>query len=162
MIKTTVFTNGCFDVLHVGHFNLLMYCAKLAGPDGQIVMAIDSDEKIKKDKGVTRPFFTADERRKTLLSLDLPIAEVWTFDTNEELLRHIDTIRPDYIVKGEDWKGNVVGSDVPKVKVKLYPMTTNQSTSTIARRVVQRTLENDFKKEIPNAKIDPFDRLEEK
>ena len=46
-----VWTNGCFDVLHRGHIELFRFCKLLAGSDGEVIVGIDSDKKVKKDKG---------------------------------------------------------------------------------------------------------------
>ena len=58
-----VFTNGCFDLLHVGHFKLLTFCRELAGPKGYVIVAIDTDSKVSKDKGEFRPFQDSETRR---------------------------------------------------------------------------------------------------
>ena len=126
----TVFTNGCFDIIHPGHFNLLSYCRKLAGDCGEVIVALDSDEKVKKDKGQSSPIFSFKERHNALLSLcddtyyfNGPVVdEIYQFSTNEELHELIKKIKPDIIVKGTDWKDNVVGSDLAKVEhFIIYP-----------------------------------------
>lgn len=117
-----VFTNGCFDVLHVGHFNLLMRCRELAGPDGMVIVAVDEDEKVMADKGLSRPVFDVNERAKALLDLKIGIAtplinRVEFFHTNLELEMIIKKIKPDIIVKGGDWKDKcVIGATVARVE----------------------------------------------
>jgi D-beta-D-heptose 7-phosphate kinase / D-beta-D-heptose 1-phosphate adenosyltransferase len=124
-----VFTNGCFDVLHVGHFGLLSFCRQLAGNDGRVIVAIDSDEKIKKDKGINRPYFSYIERAQDLQYLirsltgaeqDFAINDVRIFDTNEGLYEIIKEVKPDIIVKGTDREGNVIGSDCVLSDIFLY------------------------------------------
>jgi cytidyltransferase-like protein len=126
-----VFTNGCFDVLHVGHFNLLLFCRLLAGDLGKVIVGLDSDEKILKDKGGDRPIYSFKERSYAIRSLgdDIDlfngkycnqtistlVDEVYKFDSNEELHDLIKKACPDVIVKGSDWTGNVVGSDLAEV-----------------------------------------------
>jgi cytidyltransferase-like protein len=151
-----VFTNGCFDLLHVGHFNLLMYCRNLAGPSGKVYVAIDADDKVTKDKGDDRPVFTQQERKEQLLSLkhDLVhlggnsflVNQVNFFNTNDELYRLIKSIRPDVVVKGEDWKRKkVVGDDIAEVKFFSYQSNNKgnpYSTTKIVDRVIQKIDKN--------------------
>jgi cytidyltransferase-like protein len=154
-----VFTNGCFDVLHAGHFNLLSYCRTLAGKNGRVIVAIDSDVKVSNDKGITRPIFGQEYRRNALESLVYPhhsffklmIDQVVYFNTNEELYEIIKLNKPDYIVKGSDWQGNVVGSDL--AEVKLYKRDVPYSSSKIIKRITQRALEFDFRNEAMNEEL---------
>jgi D-beta-D-heptose 7-phosphate kinase/D-beta-D-heptose 1-phosphate adenosyltransferase len=84
-LNTIVFCNGCFDVLHVGHINLLLLCRKWAGVDGQVIVGLDSDEKVRKDKGNNRPIFSQQERYDALMALknglDPVVDAVYKFDT---------------------------------------------------------------------------------
>ena len=128
----TVITNGVFDILHAGHFRLLLLCRELAGSDGQVVVGIDSDEKVKIDKGSERPFFDEKMRRHYLLSLKI-VNRVFTFKDNEELYRIMALNRPDFIVKGKDWMNKVViGSDLANV---VFVESNGISTTLIAHRV---------------------------
>ena len=156
-----VFANGGFDILHAGHFNLLSECRSLAGEIGTVIVGLDSDEKIKNDKGIQRPFFTLSEREKHLRILtvdELPLVDrIRSFNTNEELYDLILELKPDYIVKGADWDGKeVIGSDECRVIFATY--NSEISSTIIANRIVQKTLQYDFRNEIVN----PFDRPEEK
>ena len=56
MNKNLIFTNGCFDVLHYGHFKILEYCRELAGNEGKVVVGLNSDSSVKALKGSARPF----------------------------------------------------------------------------------------------------------
>lgn len=138
-----VFTNGVFDILHASHFNLLVRCRELAGRFGRVYVAIDSDEKTKQDKGERRPYFSEQERAKNILSLKYPldgsvlqlVNEVYVFKNNEDLYDLIDkTYMPDIIVKGSDWKGNVIGSDL--AEVIYFDMQNNISTTIIESRIL--------------------------
>ena len=133
-IVKTIFTNGNFDVLHIGHFNLLSFCRSLAGPDGKVIVAIDSDRKIKEDKGPIRPIYLCSTRMEQLTELmdsngNLIVNKVLSFDTNKELYEIIKKEKPNIIVKGSDWKGNVVGSDL--AEVVLFPRMSYSSTEII-------------------------------
>jgi cytidyltransferase-like protein len=137
-----VFTNGAFDVLTPAHFNLLTKCRELAEENGQVIVAIDTDEKIKKDKGSDRPIFNLPERYQALLELKNSngknlIDFIPSFDTNEELYVLIKQTKPDIIVKGSDWNGNVVGSDL--AQVILISRDVRFSTTNIIDRVLIRT-----------------------
>lgn len=118
-----VFTNGVFDILHPGHYNLLATCRTYAGRYGKVYVGIDTDEKVRKDKGENRPINSYWPRMQNLISLKYPldslllnlIDQVHVFGSNEELYELIKKYEPDLIIKGTDWKGNVVGSDLAEV-----------------------------------------------
>lgn len=145
---SVVFTNGCFDgLLHAGHMNLLLYCSMLAGPEGDVFVGIDSDQKVIKDKGSGKPLFSQRERMDSVLSLGnnylfdrygkLPlVTNAFFFNTNQELYELISNLRPDYIVKGSEWKDNVIGSDI--AQVRHYPVDKKYSTSNIIERVCDK------------------------
>jgi cytidyltransferase-like protein len=64
-----IFTAGCFDILHSGHINLLLFCRQLAGPNGKVHVSLDDDEKVKRDKGDHRPIFSWSERFNQINSI---------------------------------------------------------------------------------------------
>jgi D-beta-D-heptose 7-phosphate kinase/D-beta-D-heptose 1-phosphate adenosyltransferase len=135
-----VITNGVFDGgLHVGHFNMLMFCRELAG-DNQLIVAVDEDELVMANKGLQRPIFTIHERMRSLCDLRYrgkPMIDiVESFSTNLMLLHLVKKHRPDIIVKGSDWEGRtVVGSEV--AKVVFFPRM-DYSTTEIIRRVMEK------------------------
>lgn len=130
-----VFSNGCFDILHVGHFKLFRFCEQLVEEDGKLFIALDSDEKVKKDKGKNRPIFTLEERKKSIEILDLKnLEEIYSFNTNEELHEIIKSVSPDIIVKSKTWENNVVGSDISKVI--YFNFLEKFSTSMIVERIL--------------------------
>lgn len=153
-MSKTIFTNGVFDILTIAHFNLFLKCAELAGPDGHIVVALDSDKKVRQDKGSDRPFFTESERVINITMLKLPVASISTvtFDTNEQLHGLIKATKPNFIVKSEQWKNNVVGSDL--AEVIYFPVFDRFSTTKIAERVILKYNQTN--------KVDPFDRIDDK
>src|SRR5688572_31724762 len=104
----TVFTNGCFDLLHPGHIDLLRR-AKALGT--RLVVGINSDESVRRIKGEGRPFMTAKDRAAILSALDA-VDEVIIFDelTPE---RVISELKPDALVKGGDWAPDeIIGSEI--------------------------------------------------
>jgi D-sedoheptulose 7-phosphate isomerase len=103
----TVFTNGCFDVLHPGHIDLLRRARALGD---RLIVGINSDTSVRAIKGPGRPVFDQEDRRALLLGLE-SVDDVIVFDeqTPERL---INEIAPDVLVKGGDWKADeIVGSD---------------------------------------------------
>lgn len=134
---SVVFVNGVFDVLSVAHFNLFLFASRLRGDDGMLFVALDSDEKVKKDKGSARPIFRFEERREAIEALDIGMIEdVFSFDTNEQLHDLVKQVKPDIILKSDQWKDNVVGSDV--AKVVYFNTLENFSTSKIIERVLAK------------------------
>lgn len=105
---TTIFTNGCFDILHVGHIRLFEYCKSLGH---KLVVGIDSDRRISLNKGPNRPINCADDRKNILLSIKY-IDRVEIFDSDQELIDLIRSVSPAIMVVGSDWKNkNVIGSN---------------------------------------------------
>jgi len=113
--KKIVFTNGCFDVLHRGHIELLKYCETL----GDVIVGLNSDESIRRLKGDRRPVNSQDDR-KALLQAIKYVDRVIIFeeDTPYNLIKKTT---PDIIVKGGDYKKEeVIGSDLCEVIIFNY------------------------------------------
>jgi len=107
-----VFTNGCFDVLHRGHIELLSYCANI----GEVLVGLNSDKSVKRLKGNDRPVNNEKDRKIILESIRY-VNEVIIFeeDTPYELIK---ILKPDLIVKGGDYLPNdVVGYDLCEVRI---------------------------------------------
>ncbi len=105
--KKIVFTNGCFDILHLGHVEYLNE-AKAQGD--VLIVAINSDESVRKLKGPDRPINNEEDRAKMLLNLKaVDCVQVFTEQTPLEIIK---LIKPHVLVKGGDWKPEqIVGSD---------------------------------------------------
>ncbi|GAX59782.1 ADP-heptose synthase, bifunctional sugar kinase /adenylyltransferase [Candidatus Scalindua japonica] len=132
-----VFTNGCFDILHIGHIEYLKYSRQ----QGDIlVIGLNTDSSVREQKGDTRPFVSEDERARLISALE-DINYVVLFDelTPEKLIRRI---KPDILVKGEDWKEKgVVGREFVESyggKVILAPFVKDSSTTDIVQRILER------------------------
>ena len=122
-----VWVNGCFDILHRGHIELFKYSKSLGD---NLIVGVDSDQKVKKDKGATRPFNTVEDRIFILESIRY-IDEVVMFDTRLELENWIRKIEPDILVVGSDWEGkDVVGSEFAN-EVKFFDRMHDYSTTNI-------------------------------
>ena len=126
-----VWVNGCFDILHIGHLELLKY-AKTMGDI--LLVGVDSDTKVKKDKGETRPFNKLSDRIKMLEFLR-PVDKVYSFNTTLELENLIKEISPDLMVVGSDWEGKtVVGEEYAK-EVKFFNRFGSYSTTNTIERI---------------------------
>ena len=120
-----IFVNGSFDILHVGHLHLLNY-AKSIGD--YLMVAIDSDKRIREKKGNDRPF-NNELNRKSLMNNLKAVDEVLTFDSDEELINIIKTYQPDVMIVGSDWKENtIIGSQHSK-EVIYYERQIDESTT---------------------------------
>ena len=116
LIRKIVFTNGCFDIIHRGHIELLEKSKRVGD---YLIVGLNSDESVKKLKGNNRPLNTQEDRKKTLESLKF-VDEVIIFneETPYELIKKV---RPDIITKGGDYKiDEVVGNDLARVIIIPY------------------------------------------
>ncbi len=132
--KKIVFTNGCFDVLHRGHTEYLNFCKKHGDV---LVVAINTDESVRKIKGPQRPVNNQHDRAVVLASLQC--VDYVTFFADPDPLNIIMRIRPDVLVKGEDWKDKgVVGREfVESVggKVILAPLVDGKSSTDTIEKI---------------------------
>ena len=131
---TIVFTNGCFDLLHKGHFE---YLAKAASLGDRVIIGLNSDASVKALKGENRPINNEEARSLGLASLHLSDAiVVFDGDTPAAL---IELIEPDVLVKGGDWnKEDIVGGDFVEGnggKVEVIKTTDGYSTTSIINRL---------------------------
>lgn len=121
---TTVWVNGCFDVLHFGHFKLFEYAKSLGN---YLVVGIDSDQRIKQRKGESRPIQNAEQRKFSLECISF-INEVIVFNSDEELEGLVKKCNPDYMVVGIEYKDKkVIGSEYAKELV-FFDMRINSTT----------------------------------
>ena len=132
--KKIVFTNGCFDILHIGHARYL-YAAKELGD--LLIVAVNSDSSVKRIKGPDRPIMNQEERAEMLAALQcVDMVVIFEEDTPLEV---IERLVPDVLVKGGDWKEeDIVGSEVVKSaggQVKSLPFVKGSSTSEIINKI---------------------------
>jgi D-beta-D-heptose 7-phosphate kinase / D-beta-D-heptose 1-phosphate adenosyltransferase len=135
--KKVVFTNGCFDILHAGHVDLLKRAKRLGDV---LVVAINTDASVQRMKGPNRPIIPEDERAELLAGLGM-VDFVCTFDEDTPL-EAILTVHPDILVKGADWGINdIVGRAEVEGwggKVVALPLIEGKSTTGIVERVLAR------------------------
>jgi|TARA_Y100000022_G_C13196955_1_gene350835 D-beta-D-heptose 7-phosphate kinase/D-beta-D-heptose 1-phosphate adenosyltransferase len=129
-----VFTNGTFDILHPGHIELFKVGASLGD---RLIVATDTDEKIKQDKGPSKPINDLCYRMSMLQSIRY-IDTVHYFDSRQELEDLIEMYSPDILLLGGDWKGgDVVGAEFAK-EVRHLPRVGGYSST----KVIQTILRN--------------------
>ena len=135
--RKIAFTNGCFDLLHIGHVRYL----KAARAEGDVlVVAVNSDRSVREIKGPGRPLVPDSERAEVLASLAC-VDFVTLFDEPDPLVT-IRSLMPDVIVKGADWgEDAIVGRDVVEAsggRVVRVPLTEGASTT----RIIEKVLKN--------------------
>ena len=123
----TIWVNGCFDILHRGHMELFRYARSLGD---RLIVGIDSDYRVKTNKGDNRPFNNEKDRKFMLESIKY-IDRVVIFQTSSELRGMISYFRPDIMVVGTDYKDKeVIGSEFTK-EVKFFEKLNGYSTTKI-------------------------------
>ena len=134
--KTIVFTNGCFDLLHKGHINLLTVASKYGD---KLIVGINSDESVKKLKGENRPIEDQKTRKKNLINIKY-VDDVYVFEESTPL-KIIKSICPDVLVKGADYAVNeIIGAKFVLGnggKVRTVPLTPGYSTTKSIEKMVQ-------------------------
>jgi D-beta-D-heptose 7-phosphate kinase/D-beta-D-heptose 1-phosphate adenosyltransferase len=130
IVKMKVWTNGCFDVLHRGHIELFRYARSLGD---ELIVGIDTDEKVKKDKGKNRPINNLHDRILMLQSIKY-IDKVIPFDSTTELERTLKWIHPSVMVIGADWKGKDVIGKKHADKLIFFDRVGDYSTTKILEK----------------------------
>ena len=132
MVKVMV--NGTFDILHRGHIEMLNYARSLGD---QLLVAIDTDRRVKQLKGQDRPINNQEDRKLFLYNLKA-VDIVMLFDSKEELVNIMKEYKPDVYVKGSDWKGKSVEAATYCENVIYYDRVENYSTTNIIQTIVNR------------------------
>jgi rfaE bifunctional protein nucleotidyltransferase chain/domain len=129
-----VFTNGCFDILHLGHVD---YLARAADYGDKMIIGLNSDHSVSRIKGPTRPINNERSRAMVLAALGC-VSAITVFDepTPYEL---ISLVQPDVLIKGADYKPEeIVGYDIVTSRggsVKTIPFVNGYSTTAIEQRI---------------------------
>jgi rfaE bifunctional protein nucleotidyltransferase chain/domain len=122
-----IWVNGCFDVLHRGHFELFNFAKSLGD---KLIVGLDSDEKISNDKGKDRPYNKLEDRIYALESLKA-IDKVMVFDTRESLESLVSSVSPNIMVVGSDWKGKEIVGGQYAQEIVYFNRIGNYSTTDI-------------------------------
>lgn len=129
-----IFTNGCYDILHPGHIKLIQYAASLGN---KLVVALDTDERVKTNKATDRPINTLQDRVFMMSALK-GVDEVVSFGSEEELRSLMKHYNPYYLVIGNDYKGKyVIGEDLVH-EVKYFRKIDGYSTTKILEHITGR------------------------
>jgi len=130
--KTIAFTNGCFDLMHIGHVKYL----EEAGTGNRIlIVGLNSDASTSRIKGPDRPIVTQKSRAAVLAALEsVDFVVIFNEDTP---YKTIAAIKPDILIKGADWKGkSVVGEDLVR-KVEFIRYIQGFSTTNIIEKILK-------------------------
>jgi rfaE bifunctional protein nucleotidyltransferase chain/domain len=133
--KTVVFTNGCYDLLHVGHIRFL----KQARSEGDLlVLALNSDDSVRRMKGPTRPLIPATDRLEIMAALRwVDAVTLFEEDTPRELIAEL---LPDVLVKGADWSHFIAGKEEVLAaggRVLTIPIEQGYSTTNIVNKILR-------------------------
>jgi rfaE bifunctional protein nucleotidyltransferase chain/domain len=132
--ETIVFTNGCFDIVHIGHVD---YLEKARNLGSKLVLGLNTDHSIRRIKGEKRPIVAENARARIMAALGF-VDAVILFEEDTPL-RLIQTIKPDILVKGDDYMvENIIGADFVIEnggKVETIPLVKGFSTSNIIEKI---------------------------
>lgn len=132
--KKIVFTNGCFDILHIGH---IRYLKKAKALGDILVVGLNSDESVKRLKGLSRPVNDVSDRAEMLA--ELPFINYITIFGEETPAELIKTLKPDMLVKGGDWKArDIAGGRFVEShggRVVTIPFVKGYSTTSLINRM---------------------------
>ena len=129
-----VFTNGCFDIVHKGHIEVLAHIADLGG---KLIIGLNSDQSIQKIKGEDRPII--DEQSRAILLAALDCVDAVVLFSEETPLSLISTLKPDILAKGGDYKiDTIIGYEIVQQnggKVKIIPFVNGFSSTNIIEKI---------------------------
>ncbi len=133
--RKIVFTNGCFDILHLGHID---YLAKASELGEVLIIGLNTDESVRKLKGSNRPI--QDEISRAIILSSLSFVDAVVFFGEETPYELIKTIQPDILVKGADYKPeDIVGFDIVTAKggeVVMIEYLNGYSTTAIEKKIL--------------------------
>ena len=125
------FINGCFDILHIGHIRMFNSCKEQVDT---LIVAIDSDDRIRNSKGDSRPFNCLEDRIEMLENIK-SVDKVLSFSSNRQLEQIVKKIKPDIMMVGEEYSNqNVIGSKFAK-KLVFFRRIGDYSTTRTAENI---------------------------
>jgi D-glycero-beta-D-manno-heptose 1-phosphate adenylyltransferase len=132
--KKIVFTNGCFDILHLGHID---YLSKAKDEGNILIIGLNTDNSVSRIKGPTRPI--TDEKSRAEILASLQFVDAVTLFDEETPYELISFVQPDVLVKGSDYKPEeIVGYDIVKAKngkIVTIDFLEGYSTTAIERKI---------------------------
>ena len=129
-----VFVNGTFDILHRGHLELLNY-AKTVGE--YVCVGIDTDDRVRKKKGLSRPIHNQEERKFFLENLK-SVDEVRFFSNESELEGLVKSYQPDIMIVGSDWKDKSVIGSYWAAKLIFFDRIGDYATTKTVESIINR------------------------
>lgn len=139
-----IWVNGCFDILHSGHIDLLWYAKLYNTKDmsysdaivtNKLIVGLDSDDRIRELKGKNRPINESSTRIRIMSNLRM-VDDVLLYHNEKEMEFFIGAYNIDYIVIGDQYSNKrVVGAEYSKNGVIFYPITTNFSSSNVIEKI---------------------------
>jgi rfaE bifunctional protein nucleotidyltransferase chain/domain len=134
--KKVVFTNGCFDILHIGH---IRYLRKAKSLGDILVVGLNTDRSVRQIKGRKRPIVPQEERAEVLAALEF-VDYVVLFDEPDPFTL-IEKVKPTILVKGADWpKDKIIGRDVVEKaggRVVRIPLVPGASSTGVIEKIIQ-------------------------
>ncbi len=134
--RRVVFTNGCFDILHVGH---IRYLRKARAEGDVLVVGLNTDRSVRAIKGEKRPIVPGEERAEVIAGLEC-VDYVIFFD-DPDPLRLISSLKPHVLVKGADWpKSRIIGRDVVEGnggRIIRVPLVRGASSTGVIERIIR-------------------------
>lgn len=127
--KNIVWVNGCFDIIHAGHIEMLKYARSLGQ---RLVVGLDTDDRVRESKGDSRPINTL-SHRTTVMEAIKYVDEVVSFGSDDALRNAITWSQANIIVVGEEYMGRVIGEELG-VEIKYFPRLHGLSTTNIVER----------------------------
>lgn len=139
-----VLVYGTFEILHIGHVNLIRAARKIAGPDGRVIVGISTDEFLKADPDCHKqPVLSTEERRQMAFAMK-DVDLVWRQESRPGMFEQIIKGEVTHVLVGKDWENNdwfkAIGM-LPGVTVVYHERTEGISTTEIKRRIVDAAIE---------------------
>ncbi|MDH4267457.1 MAG: D-glycero-beta-D-manno-heptose 1-phosphate adenylyltransferase [Deltaproteobacteria bacterium] len=132
--KKVVFTNGCFDILHVGH---VRYLKKAKSLGDILIIGLNTDRSVRIIKGENRPIVPEKERAEVLSALEF--VDYIVFFNEPDPLHLIEALKPDILAKGADWsKDRIIGREIVENlggRVVLVPMVAGASSTGLIEKI---------------------------
>ena len=126
-----VWVNGCFDILHTGHLDLLEYAKCVGDCTNTLIVGIDSDVRVKLLKGGERPLNNQNDRKRFLEALEI-VDDVYVFSTPDDLRRLVEHNEIDFMVVGDQYRDKeVIGAENSKYGVLYFPVDGRSTTNII-------------------------------
>ena len=134
--SNSIWTNGCYDILHLGHLELLSRCRDESDKlyNSLVFVGLDSDIRVKNSKGKDRPINNQNSRISMMLSLKF-IDGVFVYDTDEELAQIISDIKPIKMIIGDDYQDKQVIGKEHTNELIFFPKVQDFSTSSIIEKI---------------------------